>query len=240
MPKALSLPPAATYPHLSYGYVEHFQHYNSGDRFTTVASDSGSVVVTDAARGLLSIIPSDGTVADNDETYVKGTNETYLFAADKPFVFEALVRFVEANTDDANIVVGLMSAVAANSLQDNGAGPAASYSGCVFFKVDGDTVWQAETSIGSSQVTTRLDAAGSLNRIAQTAGGAWQRLKIECRPISATKMVVDYFINGIHVAHHSDVTFTNATEMQEAFGVKNGSANLETLQVDYVSPWAAV
>jgi hypothetical protein len=181
-------------------------------------------------------VASDGTVADNDEAYIESANEVFKFAADKPLLFEARVQFTEANTDDANILVGLLDAVGANSLQDNGAGPPASYSGATFFKVDGGTVWQCETSVTTTQTTTELTAANvnNLAKRAVTAGGAaYQTLRIEYMPYSATNAYVTFFVDGVAVAQH-DYVFTSATEMQIGLGVKNGGANLETLNVDYV------
>jgi hypothetical protein len=209
---------------------------DSADWVTTL-SDSGTASVGDAAGGVLAIVPSDGTVADNDEGYVESANEVFKFAADKPLLFEARVQFTEANTDDANILVGLMDGVAANSLQDNGAGAPSSYSGAVFVKTDGGTVWQTETSNSTTQTTNELTAANvnNLAKRAVTAGGAaYQTLRIEYMPYSATNAYVTFFVDGVAVAQH-DYVFTSATEMQIALGVKNGGANLETLNVDYVS-----
>ncbi len=208
---------------------------DSADWVTTL-TDTGTASVGDAAGGILALVPSDGTVADNDEAYVESANETFRFVADKPLLFEARVQFTEANTDDANILVGLMDAVAADALVDNGGGPKASYSGAVFFKVDGGTVWQTETSVTTTQTTIELTAANvnNLAKRAVTAGGAaYQTLRIEYMPYSATNAYVSFFVDGVAVAQH-DYIFTSATEMQIALGVKNGGANLETLNVDYV------
>ena len=41
--------------------------------------------------------------------------------------------------------MGLCSAAGANALLDNGGGPAANYSGAVFYKVDGGTTFGAKT-----------------------------------------------------------------------------------------------
>ena len=208
---------------------------DSADWVTTL-SDSGTASVGDAAGGIIALVASDGTVADNDEAYIESANEVFKFAADKPLLFEARVQFTEANTDDANILVGLLDAVGANSLQDNGAGPPASYSGAVFVKTDGGTVWQTETSNSTTQTTNELTAANvnNLAKRAVTAGGAaYQTLRIEYMPYSATNAYVSFFVDGVAVTQH-DYIFTSATEMQIGLGVKNGGANLETLNVDYV------
>lgn len=205
---------------------DDFTHYNSGDAFTTLATDSGPVTVGDTANGVLDIAASDGSVADNDETYVHGTNEIFLFAANKPIVFEALVALTEANVDDANVIVGFLGAVAANTLLDDGGGPPASYDGAVFFKVDGGTVWQAEVSTGATQV---IDTSAG----AFPGDGTFQVLRIEWIPTSATSATVKFFVDGIEVASLTQ-TYTGGTEMQTVLGVKNGGANLETINVDNV------
>lgn len=214
---------------------DDFHAYSSGQLWTSVLTDSGTAAATDAAGGVLSITGSDGTVADNDEGYVKSTKEVYKFANNKPLCGESRLTWTEANTDDANVLFGFLDAVAANSLQDNGAGLPASYSGAVFYKVDGDTVWSVEVSDGGTQWTKKLDASGSLDGIAKTCGaGTYQTLRIEAVPISSTKMDVSFFIDGVLVYKVKDATYANATEMNLAWGVKNGGGNAETLLVDWV------
>ncbi len=175
---------------------------DSADWVTTL-TDTGTASVGDAVGGILAIVPSDGTVADNDEAYVESANEVFKFTANKPLLFEARIQFTEANTDDANILVGVMDAVGANSLVDNGGGPPSSYSGANLHKVDGGTVWIAETSNSTTQITTELSAA-NLNNLAKravTAGGAaYQTLKIEYMPYSSTNAYVSFFVDGVLVA----------------------------------------
>lgn len=204
--------------------------------WVTTLTDSGTASVGDAVGGVIALVPSDGTVADNDEAYIESANEVFKFAADKPLLFEARVQYAEAATNAANVLVGLLDAVGANSLVDNGGGPPSSYSGAVFFKVDGGTRWQVETSNGTTQTTDDLSSTNvnNLSKKTQTAGGAsYQTLRIEFMPYSSTNAYVSFFIDGVQVAQH-DYVFTSATEMQIGIGVKNGGANNETLNVDYV------
>jgi len=207
-----------------FGFFDDFDTYVTTQRWTTTADAGGSQALdADGVGGLLAI--TTGSV-DNDEAYVESTVELYKFDADKPIVFEARVQYTEAATDAANILLGLMDAVGADSLQDDGAGPKASYSGAVLFKSDGATVWNCESSIGSSQVTTVTE---------QTAGGSTsQTLRIEFQPITSTDGEIRFFIDDAFVAKHS-LTFTSATEMAIVLGAKAGSANGETLNVDYVA-----
>jgi hypothetical protein len=226
----------------TFGFFEDFINDIDANIVVITATDSGTGAVGDAARGILPLVASDGTVADNDETYAElPPNEIFLFANDKPLIFEARVQFTEANTDDANVAVGIKDAVAANTILDNGGGPAASYTGALFFKVDGGTVWQCETSIAGTQTTTELSAtnANNIAKAAQTAGGsAYQVLRIVFEPYSSTNAYVSFFINGNLVAQH-DFIYTSATEMQAFAGVKNGDTNLETLNVDYIACYQA-
>lgn len=206
-------------------------------KWVSTLTDSGTASVGDAVGGILALVASDATVADNDEAYIESPNETLLFANNKPLVIEGRLQFTEANIDDANILFGVLDAVGANTILDDGGGPKASYSGAVFFKVDGGTVWQCETSIAGTQTTTELTAANAnnLSKKAQTAGGAaYQVLRIEFLPYSASKATVNFYIDGVHVASH-DFTYTSATEMQICAGVKNGGANNETLNIDYIA-----
>ena len=230
-----TLAPPDTSFRLKHRIFDHFHTFSSGQLFTSVLTDSGTNQANDAAGGVLTLQPSDGTVADNDEAYVKSTKEVFLFANNKPLYLEAKLKWTEANTDDANVLFGVLDAVAANSLVDNGGGPPSSYAGAVFYKIDGETVWTVEVSDGSTQWTKKLDASGSLDGIAKTCGaGTYQTLRIEAVPISSTKMDVSFFIDGVLVYKVKDATYANATEMNLAFGLKNGGANQETLYIDYV------
>ena len=235
--KALEIPQVADLGRLYHGFYDDFQYESS--LWTTTATDAGGSNILAQTGGVMELDASDGTVADNDEVYL-ATREVFLFEASAPLVVEALVKFVEANTDDANIMFGLMDAVGANSLLDNGGGPKASYAGAVFFKVDGSTYWQAESSDGATQKTTLLDGTQPVMQgspatgEAQTAGGTWQTLSIEWRPKTSSKADVLYWIDGVLVAKHVDFTYANATEMAVAAGVKNGGANEEKLDLDYV------
>lgn len=240
MTKQIELPDEAKLGRLYAGFFDELTHFVTGDRWIVTATDSGGATGQDAAGGTIVIDASDGTVADNDEVYLSTKHEIFKFAANKPLVFEARVKFTEANTDDANILVGLADATAANHLLDDGAGPLASYSGAVFFKVDGGTTWNCEVSDSTTQTTVALDGTqravqGSpMAGAAQTAGGGvWEVLRIEFLPTIGTKADVVFYKDGVAVAKVKDYDYSNATEMDIVFGVKNGGANEETLHIDY-------
>jgi hypothetical protein len=236
MPNLVRTPPGFEQLSQVFGRLDHFASYASGGEWTTVATDSGSATVGDAANGELSLAPSDGTVADNDELYVKATNETLLFAANRAISFASLVKWTEGNVDDLNVAVGFMNAVAADSILDNGGGPKASFSGAVFYKVDGGTVWRCRSSLG----TTFTDSITNI-----TAGGsAYQLLEIEFRAIDTALGEISFLIDGQVVRDTNNypikhqITYTSATEMQAFVGAKNGAATtVESLKVDAIAYW---
>ena len=224
----------------TFGFFEDFFEFVTADMWTDTSTDAtATVTVSDGVKGIAAVF-TDAT--DNNEAYLHQTKETFKFANNKPLVFEALVQYAEANTDDANVMIGLKDAWAADSLLDNGGGPAASYTGAVFFKVDGSTTWQVETSIAGTQTTTNLTAANSLDKVAHTAGGTtggpnadgYHKFRIEFRPYSSTNADVLFYINDVHVARH-DFIYTSATDMEAGVGAKAGDTNAETVNVDYIA-----
>lgn len=234
MSKLLDMPQALK-ERRQFGFFDDMLWYVTVHLWTTTVSDSGTIAGGDAAGGIVTLTPSDGTVGDNDEAYLQTTKELFLIAADKPILFEALIKFVEANTDDANVAAGLADAPIANTLVDNGAGLKTSFSGAVIYKVDGGTVWKFVTSNGATQtISTSTTTAG---------GSAYQRLRIEINPISSLACEAIPYVDGVQLADSNGkpikhtILFASATEMAAFVGVKNGDTNLETLLVDYIAAW---
>ncbi len=231
----VKLPDAAHKARHTHGFFDDFDHVVTADRWTLVTTTDGTITVGDAVGGHLAILTA-GVTADNETGLAVSTAELFIFAAGKPVEFEAFVQYTEDDTDKANMFVGLSSVVTAAIMQDDGAGPPATYDGVCFFKVDGGTNWQVETSFAGTQTTTDLTAANSLDGLVQTAGGAaFQRLKAEINPKTSTKMDVVFSINDIVVAKHMDITMTTPELMHFAMGGKDGAvAKEETLVCDYV------
>jgi len=186
------------------------------------AGASGTTGMTDAANGVVQVY-CDGD--DNDEAYVSSVAESWKFQTAKRLYFETKIKLTEANTDDANWIIGLSDTVAANSLLDNGGGPMASYDGAVFFKVDGTMKIQFETSNAGTQVTNAT--------LADFASATEYTLGFFYDPNDGTTAKVTPFINGAAGTTHN-LTISGLEEMHILFGVKAGGANEEALLVDYV------
>ena len=233
MTKALNLTDRFNLMPLVHGVVDDFPAKDT-NVWTTTATDSGTAAVGDAAGGVVTLAPSDGTVADNDEVYLL-TKELYKIVSGKPIKLLAYVKFTEANTDDANVFVGLMDGVAADSIVDNGAGPKTSFSGAGFFKVDGGTTWKVIYSDGSTQTIKELTADISYDGVLKTAGGSsYQKLEIEIVPHTSTACDITFMIDDVVVYKMKDKTYASATEMSLVVGAKNGGANNESILVDYI------
>lgn len=235
MASTYNVPDAALVGKHTHGFFQDFNYYIADDLFTATASDSGAVTETDAAGGVVDLAPSDSTAADNDEIYLHQSNETFLFAANKPLQFDARIQFSEANTDDANVAAGLSDAVAADTILDDGAGVAASFDGAVIWKGDGDTVWSFTTSNATTQTTSTSTT---------TAGGsAYQVLTIICRHQDASNCSLVPLVDGQQLKDSNGnliehkIAYSGLAEMETFVGLKNGSTNEESLLVDYISCW---
>ena len=202
---------------------DDFFDYVDGDLWDVTADSGGAQAAIDGAGGVLSI-KCDGD--DNDEAYVASSFESWLFTTNKKLRFKARVKCTEAATDDANLVAGLSSVIGADFLVDDAGGPAATYDGAVFFKVDGGTVWQTETSNAGTQVTS--------TSVGAFTSATWTILEIEYDPNDDVTAKVSFSIDGAGVSVH-DLTISGLEEMHLILGVKAGGAAEETLLVDYVS-----
>lgn len=240
MSKAIRLPQSMR-ERDCFGFFDDFEWYVTPHRWTSLEADSSGgagsgVFVADGVGGKLSLTPADAT--DEDEVAVKSTYEIFLFANNKPAVWETKAIVAQSATNKLNFFFGVSNAIGANQMQDAGAGPPASYSGACFFVQDGQTLWSVETSLAGTQTTTQLTAANSLDKTAHTAGSSSpQTLRIEFLPYSSTNAKVDFFIDEVHVASH-DLVYTSATEMQVGAHVKNGSTTAEVgCSLDYIAAY---
>jgi hypothetical protein len=221
----------------TYVFEEDFLNDQLDAVMVDTVTDSGTVAIGDAVGGIAVLTPSDGTVADNDEAYLATPNEVFKFAAGKPIHAVCRLQFTEINTDDANIAFGFQNAVGANSIVDDGGGVKVSGSACCIYKIDGGTKWVVVTAMNG--VTT--DALHTSTTVA--GGSSYQLLEIDIVDsninsgyITATFKVDGRYLvdsQGRQIVHH--VAIASATEMQLFVGVKNGGANLETLNVDYLA-----
>lgn len=192
----------------------------------------GTVAALNARGGGVSCTTA---ATDNDPAGLKTDGELAVVAEDKPLMFRARVQFSEANTDDANVFVGMADQALTAILQDDGAGPPADYSGLGFYKTDGGSAnWSIEAANSTTHVTKELDSVNSFDGNAHpAAGSSYQELEINVVPKTSAVADVVFKIDGITVYKITDWTFTSLGEMALTAAIKAGSANAEALNVTY-------
>lgn len=200
-----------------FGFVEDFIHFTDGDLLVVSGDATPDLAEADGHGGVVTLAPDAAT--DNLDAYIATPKKSFKFQANKPLSCRARLKLTEANTDDASIAVGFSSNADAIV---NGGGPQSNYSGAMIFKVDGGTVWQAETSNGTTQNTDTDCGAFS--------DGSWADFEI----VWDGRDNVRFYINDKLVSTQA-LSLTSIADMFFVVGVKNGSANLETLHIDYVA-----
>ena len=193
----------------------------------------GTVTAANSQGGILSCASA---ATDNDPAGVVLAAKPAVVAASSPLHFACKAQYAEANTDDANVFIGLTNQALTAAMQDDGAGPPADYSGIGFHKVDGGTNWIVEFANSTTHKTTTLDADGSLDGTAKTAGGAsYQTFEIVVVPKTSTACDVHFIIDGVTVQRFLDQVYTSLAAMAPMGLIKAGSANAETLLLDYIA-----
>lgn len=198
-------------------------------------TDTGTVLINDAAGGIVTLTPSDGTVADNDEVYLFTANELFLFLAKRNLYARCRLNFVETAAGIYNAMFGFANAPAANLIVDDGAGLRASGSILALEKRDGETAWRLTTRNGSTVTSTLSTASTTM------VAGQYQVLEVQAEDVGNGSMrcsarvngrlLVD--VNGLPIRH--SVLITGATEMAVGVGAKLGAAtNNDALNVDLI------
>ena len=213
-------------PTLAHVFHEEFFRYIAGEAFTVAVYPGGAPVGTTgntAGVGGQFILYCDSD--DNDETYAVSTGESWLFAEAKKLWFECKIVLSEGATDKANWIIGLMDVAGENALLDNGGGPATTYDGAVFYKVDGTMSTMFETSNDTTQATATTMGtfvSGTAVRLGFYYDG------------TATTGVITPYIDGV-AKTAQNITNSGLAEMELFFGCKAGSGvPEEALQVDWI------
>jgi hypothetical protein len=206
-------------PDYAHFFFDDFHEFVTGDVWTGAETNSGTLGIYDAKGGVIQLL-CDG--ADNDSAYITTTSEMWAIDSTDKIYFEAKVKLTEANTDDANVFVGLTADTAATAvpMQAAGGGPTA-VDHIGLWKVDGGTVWQYGTSDGSTQDTGSTGITRS--------SGTWTRLGF-----IADVNRVDFYIDSVKVASVVDAADIPDQEMHIVIHLKNGGGNAESLLVDWV------
>jgi hypothetical protein len=196
------------------------------------ASDSGTAAVSDAVNGVIVLTPSDGTVVDNDETYIEHPNEIFLFGANRRIYARHKFRYTAVVAADPSWAVGMVNAVGADTLVDTGGGVKVSGSTLAIEKRETETAFRCTSANNSASTTTLSNKS--------MAAATDYVTEIEVSERDGTTSTVCYKVDGEYLRDTNNNviihTITNAsgTEMQLFAGIKLGAAtNNDTLSVDY-------
>jgi hypothetical protein len=201
--------------------LDQFNSFLEAAKWVTTKDGAGSQAIQSSVNGIL-LMTTDTT--DNNEVIIASPGSQFLFAQGKTIYFGARIKVQEVATNTANVYVGLASGNMNALIGDNGGGPPASFSGALFYKVDGGTVWNTCTSIGSTQTLTALTTARDTSN--------YVTLNAAIYTTSSTAAVAKYYINGTLVRTDT-FTYTGAAQMKFAVGVHTGTGSAETLFIDY-------
>lgn len=196
-------------------------------------TDSGSVAMGDAVGGQAVLTPSDCSVSDNDEAYIRSANEIFLLAAGKPMYAECRLKYAETVASTQNIGFFFQNAIGADSIIDTAGG----------LKVSGSTlgIYKAETAVW--KVVSANNGTSTVNTTSFTAAAnTWYTLAIDVQDRDSLNCVVTYYINGLRLRDSTTgapiehvVAYASATEMNLGAGVKLGAAtNNDALTIDYI------
>ncbi len=212
---------------------EDFINDQADTVFVDTVTDTGSALVGDAVNGVMTLTPSDATVADNDEAYIASPNEIFLFGTNREIYGKCKLRFTEVSAGVANVAFGFQNAVGANSIVDDGGGVKVSGSALAIYKIDGEQVWRCVSSCAGTSTVTKSSRAA----VAATD----YILEIEVKDWDQVSMQVCFRVNGEYLkdANGNEIRHTvaiaSATEMQVWAGIKLGAAtNNDTLLIDYI------
>lgn len=214
-------------------FGSHFLEDINTSFWTSTLTDSGTIAVGDASNGLVTITPSDGTVTDNDEAYMASANACWQFGTNRGLYARCRLSWTETAAGIYNVGFGLMNAVGANTIIDDGGGVKVSGSTLAIYKVDGGAVWKVASACnGVSTVSTSTKAA---------VGSTYYDLEIMCEDFDGVTMEVSFKVdgdflkdsNGIVIKH--SVAIASSALMQLWAGAKLGAiTNNDTTLVDYL------
>jgi len=235
----------------TFGFFDDFEWLISPHRWTTLAADATSAAAIDA-DGTHGVINLTTGATDNNEAAIGTTNEVFLFAADKPLVYETRLQFTEAATNDAAVAMGFGDGInSANFIADGGLS-IVSGTCAVIYKRKDSLVWRVASSRAAvpSAGTRGVSGQDDETDLASTTT-AYKIFRIEVLNVlsttgTGTGIEITYFVNGVQlngtdnkpIKHVLNNSFTQGTHDMEAGAyVKAGGAASEVVDIDYIAAY---
>jgi hypothetical protein len=232
----------------TFGFFDDFEWFISPHRWTGVTDSTGAAAIdADEPHGAITLTTA---ATANDATAVHTTNEVFLFAADKPLVYETRLKFTEGNTDDIALAVGFSDAMGVGLIADGGASIASGTSGLIYKRKD-TLVWRVASSRAAvpslgTRGTTGQDDATSLS----STTTSYKIFRIEVLNVlsttgTGTGIEITYFVDGVQlqdtnnipIKHVLNNTFSNGTHDMECGAVLLSAGTAEVVTIDYIAAY---
>lgn len=237
---------------LNYCFEDDMETPAAANNATIVASDSGAGTYSQKSgntvgnviyTGALTLNPSDGTVADNDEIYYNRSAICAIGSAldiEQAFVIQAIISYTDVSNLSA-YVFGIQSdAVAANLIADGGASLGSSLTGIWIYKRKSGTKWRVKVKFGSVDYDVETD-------VSTVGGGLNQVLEIHIRRINTNSYKIDFHAGEVKagilprpmrdplqilpIPIGVDITTPSSTEFNLVVGTKIGTSAATTERV---------
>lgn len=202
--------------------------------WTDTLTGVGTAAVGDEDSGVVTLTPSDGTVADNDEVYRASANAVFRLLANRELYAKARLQWVETAAGIYNVGFGFVSGVGTNVLVDNGGGMRTTGAVIAIYKVDGESVWRCVSRNGSTFTVSQSNKAA--------VGATWYVPEIIIKDWDGVSQEVSFKVDGeylrdtntnVPISHR--VPLAAAAQMQLWMGAKLGAVtNNDTTKVDFV------
>ncbi len=172
------------------------------------------------------------TAAAADDYHSLFTSQKmFKIAANKPISFDCRIQLTEANTNKAQLFLGLSSVTTTGGMLASNAGPLTNFDGVALYKTGGTSTFGLISSSATAQTKTA--------NIATLVSGTTIQLGFSIDPHDANYATVTPYVNGVGVMNNNvQVKQTLAYPTNPLcimIGVIAGSTSAETLLVDYVS-----
>jgi hypothetical protein len=215
---------------------DDFFWFVTAHQWTSLVADSTpTVAVGDAVNGVVALFTD---TTDNNEVAIRSTAELFKVGTNREIYGRCKLQYAENDTNKANVFFGFGSAIGADFLVNNGAGPRVTGDILGIFKVDGGTVWKCVSQVNGTATVTEstTTAGGTTAQVLEVIAKDWDGVKMEVLFKVGTVAGGSEFLkdsNGNVIRH--TVAIASATEMNIGVYVKTGGgAGGETVNVDYI------
>lgn len=229
MANASPLKNASIHPQLNIwqtsAVFDDFYVYSSGSGGWTTSPSGSAALITGSDYLRLT---SNG--ADNNPVGIRSTQQAFYLQPGRGQYAEAYVHLVNQSSNNSNIAFGFSSDTSLGIT--DGAAPSTSMTSCLLLKLDGEAYFRAFSS----------NAATNTSTLSQTlAPDGFYCLRVDVFNYDSLNAGVSFSVNGYPLKDSNGVgiihkvAWLNAANMYAIIQTQGGSANAQSLDIDYAS-----